>query len=59
MKQVFSWVMASLLLSGCPDSRTPKPPPRVPEPKMQASRLDCPAPDAGPVRPDCTTRRKG
>ena len=27
-------VLVALLLSGCPDSKMPKPPPKVPEPKL-------------------------
>ena len=34
MKRVFPALLAVLTLSACPDTRTPKPPPRVPEPKM-------------------------
>ena len=37
MKRVFPAALTALLLSACPDSRVPKPPPRVPEPKVVSS----------------------
>lgn len=35
-----------LLLSGCPDTKLPTPPPHVPVPKADASALHSPADDA-------------
>ncbi|MDP2254708.1 MAG: hypothetical protein Q8K05_01400 [Polaromonas sp.] len=35
--------LMSLLLSGCPDAKIPKPPPKVPVPKAAASALHSPA----------------
>ena len=31
--------LVALLLSGCPDSKMPKPPPKVPEPKLLTGTL--------------------
>lgn len=39
MKRVFPAALTALLLSACPDSRVPKPPPRVPEPKVVSSTV--------------------
>ena len=43
MRPLLPMVFASVLLGGCPDSRIPKAPPQVPEPKL--------APDARVVMP--------
>lgn len=43
MKAVIPLLMAALLLSGCPDARIPKPPPRVPHPKADTTLFYSPA----------------
>jgi hypothetical protein len=37
MKRVFPAILTTMLLSACPDSRVPKEPPRVPEPKIEST----------------------
>ena len=37
MKKLVPLALVALLLSGCPDSKLPKPPPKVPEPKLTAT----------------------
>ena len=39
MKRLVPLILLALLLSGCPDSKIPKPPPKVPEPKLMTSTL--------------------
>lgn len=39
MKLIFPLTFVTLLLCGCPDSKLPKPPPKIPEPKMDSSAL--------------------
>jgi hypothetical protein len=34
MKKLVPLTLLALLLSGCPDSKMPKPPPKVPQPKL-------------------------
>jgi PBP1b-binding outer membrane lipoprotein LpoB len=43
MKAVIPLLMTALLLSGCPDARIPKPPPRVPHPKADTTSFYSPA----------------
>lgn len=43
MKYLLPLSLAAMLLAGCPDTRSPKLPPQVPEPKAAA------APSATPV----------
>lgn len=44
LRRAFHLVLGSLaalsLLSGCPDSRSPKPPPRIPQPKVEHEAVD-------------------
>lgn len=47
---------AALLLSGCPDNKVPKVPPKVPEPKAAMSSPAMPAPGAPPHAPHANTR---
>jgi hypothetical protein len=37
MKKLLPLTLLALLLSGCPDAKIPKPPPKVPEPKLMTS----------------------
>ena len=37
MKKLLPLLFLAMLLSACPDSKIPKPPPKVPEPKLVAS----------------------
>lgn len=39
MKLIFPLTFVTLLLCGCPDSKFPTPPPKVPEPKVEPSAL--------------------
>lgn len=39
MKPLLSLTLVTLLLCGCPDTKIPKVPPKVPEPKAAATTL--------------------
>jgi len=43
MKTLLPLTLLTLLLSGCPDSKLPKVPPSVPEPKAATSSLYSPS----------------
>lgn len=51
MKPIFPLTLVTLLLCGCPDSKLPVPPPKIPEPKMDTSALHG-TPAAAPHNPD-------
>jgi hypothetical protein len=58
MKKLLPLTLLALLLSGCPDSRIPKPPPKVPEPKLMTSPLQAaPASVSHGLGLDLTMRR--
>lgn len=40
MKKLVPLILLAMLLSACPDSKIPKPPPKVPEPKLVPTTLD-------------------
>jgi hypothetical protein len=40
MKKLVPLTLLALLLSGCPNSKIPKPPPKVPEPKLITATMD-------------------
>ncbi len=42
MKPLLSLTLVTLLLCGCPDTKIPKVPPKVPEPKAPVSMLHSP-----------------
>jgi hypothetical protein len=37
MKKLLPLILLAMLLSACPDAKIPKPPPKVPEPKLLTS----------------------
>lgn len=51
MKPVYLVLAATLLLGACPDSRVPKTPPRVPQPKIEAeaAKVESPAMATSPI----------
>jgi hypothetical protein len=52
MKTQLPFVLAALFfLSGCPDSKAPKAPPKVPEPKAETAAARTPSTAAGNTSP--------
>lgn len=50
MKHLLPLTLVAVLLSGCPDPKVPKVPPKAPEPKAAVSPLQSP-PEAPPRDP--------
>jgi len=51
MKHLLPLSLVAVLLSGCPDSKVPKIPPKAPEPKVAAVGLRHSPPEAPPRDP--------
>ena len=42
MKKLVPLILLAMLLSACPDAKIPKPPPKVPEPKLAGPLMGAP-----------------